>query len=75
MLNYIWLFFILTALVFGAWNGKLDAVTQAGFDAAANAVTIAVGLIGLMAFWLGIMKIAEKSRHVCVLVYIQNKKF
>lgn len=61
MLNYIWLFFILTALIFGAWNGKLDQVTQAGFDSASNAVNIAIGLIGLMAFWLGIMKIAEKS--------------
>lgn len=67
MLNYIWLFFILTALVFGAWNGKLEAVTQAGFDAAANAVTIAFGLIGLMAFWLGIMKIAEKSNLISLI--------
>lgn len=64
MLNYIWLFFILTALIFGSFTGKLEAVTQAAFDSASKAVTLAIGLIGLMAFWLGIMKIAEEARLI-----------
>lgn len=43
---------------------KLRAVTQGAFDAAAGAVTIAIGLIGIMALWLGVMKVAEESGAV-----------
>lgn len=67
MLNYIWLFFILSAIIFGAMNGRLDKVTEAGFEAASNAVTLSIGLIGLMAFWLGMMKIAEESKLITLI--------
>ncbi len=40
---------------------KLHAVTQAAFDMAKFAVKLAMGLIGIMALWLGLMQIAEKS--------------
>jgi len=40
---------------------KLKAVTQAALDYAATAVTIALGLIGIMALWLGVMKVAEEA--------------
>jgi spore maturation protein A len=40
---------------------RLRAVTQAVFDYAGIAVTIAIGLIGIMAFWLGVMKVAEEA--------------
>jgi len=42
------------------WN-KLRAVTEAAFDIAQFAVKLAIGLIGIMALWLGLMQIAEKS--------------
>ena len=61
MLNYIWLFFILSALIIGAFTGRTEAVIQSAFDSASSAVSLAIGLIGIMAFWLGIMKIAEES--------------
>lgn len=64
MLNYIWLFFILSALIIGAINGKIEEVTEAAFNSASKAVTLSIGLIGLMAFWLGIMKIAEESQLI-----------
>lgn len=61
MLNYIW--FGMMAIGFGAgiYNGKIDAVTEAAIDMAKVSVNIAIGLIGIMALWLGIMKIAEES--------------
>jgi len=61
MLNYIW--FGMMAIGFGAgiYNDKLDAVTDAAIDMAKVSVEIAIGLIGIMALWLGIMKIAEES--------------
>jgi spore maturation protein A len=40
---------------------KLRAVTQAALDYAGIAVTIAIGLIGIMALWLGVMKVAEEA--------------
>ena len=40
---------------------KLRAVTQAALDYAGTAVTIALGLIGIMALWLGVMKVAEEA--------------
>jgi spore maturation protein A len=61
MLNYIWLGLVILAVVLGGINGKIENVTKAAIDSAGNAVTIAIGLIGVMALWLGIMKIAEAS--------------
>ncbi|MEX0680694.1 MAG: nucleoside recognition domain-containing protein [Balneolales bacterium] len=49
---------------------KLRAITDAAFDMAEFAVTLAIGLIGVMALWLGLMKIAEKSGLVYMLVRI-----
>ncbi|HUI09739.1 MAG TPA: nucleoside recognition domain-containing protein [Bacteroidota bacterium] len=46
---------------------KLRAVTAAALDYAATAVTIAIGLIGVMALWLGLMSIAEKAGLLHVL--------
>jgi spore maturation protein A len=61
MLNYIWLGLIILAVLLGGINGKIDDVTKAAVDGAGSAVTIAIGLVGVMALWLGIMKIAEES--------------
>jgi spore maturation protein A len=61
MLNYIWLTMIILAVVIGGINGKIQDVTRSAIDSAANAVTIAIGLVGYMALWLGLMKIAEDS--------------
>lgn len=47
---------------------KLRAITSAAFDMAEFAVTLAIGLIGIMAMWLGLMKIAEKSGMVYLIV-------
>jgi spore maturation protein A len=59
MLNYIWLGLIVISVVVAGINGKLDAVTKAAINSAKTAVEISFGLIGIMALWLGIMKIAE----------------
>jgi spore maturation protein SpmA len=52
---------IILAVVLGGVNGKINEVTKAAIDSAAGAVTIALGLIGAMALWLGLVKIAEDS--------------
>ena len=62
MLNYIWLALVLGAVLLGGLTGQLPAVTEAAFESAKTAVmTIALPLAGVMALWLGIMRLAEKS--------------
>ncbi len=61
MIGYIWLFFIVASIIIGGINGKIDLVTQSVTSSAKVAVDISISLIGIMAFWLGIMKLAEKS--------------
>ena len=60
-MNYIWSFLILISIVVGAINGKLNDVVAALLSGAETSVKIAIGICGVMVFWLGIMKIAEKS--------------
>ena len=67
MLNYIWLGLMVISIVVGALTGNLTAVTNAAVEYAAIAVDIALGLIGIMALWLGIMKIAEKAGIIRIL--------
>lgn len=58
MLNGIWLFLMLGSIVYGAWNGRLDEVTKALFSSAGSAVTLVIGLVGVMVFLLGLMRVA-----------------
>ena len=67
MLNYIWFGLMAVSLVVAAFNGTAEAVTKATVDSASTAVTIAIGLVGVMTLWLGMMKIAEAAGLVTVL--------
>ncbi|MEW6621616.1 MAG: nucleoside recognition domain-containing protein [Bacillota bacterium] len=61
MVNLIWLFLLLCGIVVAAINGNIEVVTKSALDAAQTSVTIALELIGIMALWLGILKIAEEA--------------
>lgn len=68
MLNYIWLALVVLAVLMGGASGELKEVTTAAFDACKTAVmTIALPLAGIMALWLGLMKLAEKAGLVSIL--------
>ncbi len=67
MLNYIWFALMAIALVVAMFNGTADAVTKGAIDSAKTAVEIAIGLIGIMTLWLGIMRIAEAAGLVALL--------
>ena len=60
-MNYIFYLLIVGSIVIGAVNGRLEEVANAVLTGADLAVKVAFSLIGVMAFWLGLMKIAEKS--------------
>ena len=59
-MNYIFYFLIVISIIAGAINGKLSDVANAILSGAELSVKVAFSLIGIMAFWLGMMKIAEK---------------
>ncbi len=61
MVNWIWLFFIVVGFVVAAANGRIDAVTEAAFEGAKTGVTVCFGLISVLVFWLGMMRIAEDA--------------
>ena len=61
MLNYIWFGLIFISVVVGTITGRIDDVTEAAIAMSKTSVEIAIGLIGIMALWLGTMKIAEES--------------
>jgi spore maturation protein A len=72
MLNYIWFGLMAIALVVAAINGTADAVTKAAVDSASSAVQIAIGLVGIMTLWLGIMRVAEAAGLVSLVARALN---
>jgi len=69
VLNYIWLALVLLAVAIGGWNDRLKDVTGGALDGAKTAVTIALGLWGIMALWLGVMRLAERAGLVQRIAY------
>jgi spore maturation protein A len=60
-MDYVFSFFILAGIIVGLANGNVDVITQAAMNSANTAVERAIGLIGVVSFWLGIARVAEKS--------------
>lgn len=61
MLSAVWVAFLLLALLCGAATGRLEAVTAALGEGAGEAVTLLVGITGLMCFWSGVMELVQQS--------------
>ncbi|MBC8081115.1 MAG: nucleoside recognition protein [Gorillibacterium sp.] len=59
MVNFIWLFFIVAGFLVAALQGNIDSVTKAVFSGAETGVTVSLGLVSILTFWMGIMRIAE----------------
>lgn len=60
-MNYIFYFLIVFSIIIGAYTGRLQDVVNALTEGAELSVKVAFSLIGIMAFWLGIMQIAQKA--------------
>lgn len=61
MVNIIWVCMTLIGIVFAMFNGTMNEVNEAVFKGAKEAVTLCIGLISILVFWLGIMRIAEDA--------------
>ena len=61
MLNYIWAFMILLGIVYGTFTGNMEELTNAAMNSAGEAVSLCITMLGVMALWMGLMEIAQKS--------------
>ncbi|MCI1693042.1 nucleoside recognition domain-containing protein [Aneurinibacillus aneurinilyticus] len=61
MVNYIWAGMILIGIATAFFNGSAEAVNKAIFEGAKTGVTITFGLISILVFWMGVMKVAEEA--------------
>lgn len=81
VLNYIWIAFFLIAFLFGAIQLAMGNTTvfqqivDSTFDSSKNAFEISLGLTGVLALWLGIMRIGEQAGVVYVLARLLSPVF
>lgn len=61
MLNSIFVALVVSAVATAAWTGTMPAVNQALMDSARQAAELALGLIGTMALWLGLMRVLRDA--------------
>ena len=61
MLNSLWAGMILIGIIFAAFTGRIPEITAAALDSSKEAVTLCITMIGVMAFWMGLMEIASKA--------------
>ena len=61
MLNVLWAVMILVGLVFAALQGRLTEVTNAALDSSKEAIALCMTMLGVLAFWMGLMEIATKA--------------
>ena len=66
-MNGVWFVLIVGSILAAAYNGQMEALTRASIESAKSAVTLALGLVGVMAFWLGMMRILQAAGFLQIL--------
>ncbi len=61
MMNYIWAGMMLLAFLSAAWQGNMQALSNAVMAGASDAVTLCIKLLGALCLWGGLMEIAKAS--------------
>lgn len=59
MINYLWGIMIVIGIIYGAFTGKMEAVSTATINSAKEAVTLSITMLGVMALWMGLMEVAK----------------
>ncbi|MDF1564291.1 MAG: nucleoside recognition domain-containing protein [Deltaproteobacteria bacterium] len=66
-MNLVFVLIAVVAILVGGITGRMEETTAGAVGGAADAVTLAIGLVGIMALWLGLMKVAEAAGLVNLL--------
>ena len=67
MVNLIWAALFLIGILFALINGKMEEVNKAIFIGGEEAIAVCIGLLSVLVFWLGLMRIAQKAGLLDVL--------
>lgn len=70
MINIVWFLMIFSGIVLAVLKGTPEVITQSAFQAAQAAVKYSLELVGVMSFWLGMMRIAEDAGLVSIFARI-----
>lgn len=57
----VWVFLLVASVAAAAISGRVGALTPAIAESAQQGVTLAIGLVGVMTLWLGLMRVAEDA--------------
>lgn len=60
-MNMIWGVMILAGMAYGMITGRVDAVSDAVLSSAKEAITLCITMLGVLAFWMGLMEIAQAA--------------
>lgn len=61
MLSKVWVIFVVLSVLCGILTGRMDQVSNAATQGASEAVTLIIGIVGVMALWSGIMEVVQSS--------------
>lgn len=61
MLNYLWAAMIAIGIIYAAFTGNLEAITNAALDSAGEGISLCITTAGVMALWMGLMEIAQQA--------------
>jgi len=61
VVNYVWLGMIVISILVAGAGGKIEVITKAALEGAQQGVNTSLNLIAIIAFWLGIMRLAEAA--------------
>ena len=61
MINYIWFFIIASGVIYGVITGQGPILSKGIIESSESATKFVISLVGIMCFWCGVMKVAEKS--------------
>ena len=67
MLNAIWAGMIVLGILYGAFTGNLEAVSNAALESAGEAVDLCITMCWIMGLWTGLMKIAQQAGLIAAL--------
>ena len=66
-MSLVWVLLVALSVAVAAATGRIEALTPAVVESAGRAVTLSIGLAGVMALWLGLMRVAEEAGLVRLL--------
>jgi spore maturation protein A len=65
--SLVWVLLVVVSVAYAACTGRVSALTPAVVESAGKGVTLALGLVGVMSLWLGLMRVAEEAGLVKLL--------